>query len=52
MALVEEAYQPLQRAGVAMLAGYSEAELAAFRRILLDSIKVQERATEELARGQ
>ena len=52
MALVAEAYQPQQRAGVAMLAGYSEAELAAFRRILLDSIKVQERATEELARGQ
>lgn len=52
MALVAEAYQPLQQAGVAMLAGYGEAELASFRRILLDSIKVQERATEELARGQ
>ena len=52
MALVAEAYQPLQQAGVAMLAGYSEPELAAFRRILLDSIKVQEQATEELARGQ
>ena len=52
MALVAEAYQPLQQAGVAMLARYSEAELAAFKRILLDSIKVQEQATEELARGQ
>lgn len=52
MALVAEAYQPLQQAGEAMLARYSEAELTAFRRILLDSIALQERMTGELAGGQ
>lgn len=52
MALVAEAYQPLQRAGETMLGRYSEAELAAFKRILLDSIAVQEQMTEQLASGQ
>nr|WP_295886294.1 MarR family transcriptional regulator [uncultured Devosia sp.] len=48
-ALVEEAYAPLQVAGSAMLARYSEAELAAFARILADSIAQQQRFTEQLA---
>ena len=52
MALVAEAYQPLQQAGEAMLGRYSETELAAFRRILLDSIAVQEQMTGALTSGQ
>jgi DNA-binding MarR family transcriptional regulator len=51
-ALVEAAYAPLQVAGAAMLAQYSEAELAVFARILTDSIAQQQRFTEQLAKGE
>lgn len=51
LVLAREAYGPLQQAGMAMLARYSEAELGIFKRILLDSIALQEQMTEELTSG-
>lgn len=50
-ALAEEAYAPLQVAGVAMLEQYSQAELAVFARFLAESIALQQEFTEKLAQG-
>ena len=49
--LVEQAYAPLQAAGATMLAGYSQAELATFARILMESITQQRQMGEALLRA-
>ena len=49
--LAEQAYAPLRAAGAQMLAKYSEAELASFARILVESITLQQQMTDHLVRG-
>jgi len=51
-ALAADAYQPLQVAGAAMLARHSEADLAAFARVLADSIALQDEMAKQLASRQ
>ena len=49
--LAEQAYAPLRVAGAQMLAKYTEAELASFAGMLVDSIVLQQQMTAQLVLG-